>query len=189
LIAAGNRDAAAARQPYFAAARVAAAGGAQTPAARVELLLEALAIAPDGDAQQIQRVRLGIFEAEFAMGNDALAASAMELPQAGVLLNQATAATMPDRARLAGELATVYERVGREGEAAQLLAEARDWSATAAERAGFEARRVKIEQALAVEAANAGRRPVIGKGLEQGNVVRPRVASVDLVAGLTRVRP
>jgi hypothetical protein len=182
LLAAANHDPTAARQPYFAAARIAVADSLSNPPQRAGLLLEALAIAPG--APNAARVLIGIFNAEFASGNDALAAAAMDAPGMGNILNQPATAALADRARLAGDLATVYQRLGRQTEAAQTLGEAAFWSPDAAAKAAYEARRQRIEDALAIDAENAARRPVISKGLEQTVAVRQRVASIQLTARL-----
>ena len=186
LIAAASRDTAAARQPYFAAARIAAASSAQGAAARAELLLEALAIAPQDAASE--PARLGIFSAEFEAGNNALAAAAIEpelqrlLHEPGLLtaVAERTGATALDRERLADQVATVYERLGRDAEAALYLGEAVSWETDAGRRAALEARRARIIEAQAVEAENRARRPIVGKALDQSNLVRPRVSSVEL---------
>jgi hypothetical protein len=189
LIAASSRDVQAARQPYFVAARVAVAGSVQGAAARADVLLEALAIAPDGpDAQQL---RLGIFAAEFDAGNDAFAAAAIE-PVAGTALNvgaqPGSAPPMIERAgaapvgpaQLADQIATVYQRLGRDPEAAQYLASAIAWQTDANLRAALETRRKRILDAQALEAANAMRRPLVAKDLDQSNLVRPRLTAAQL---------
>ena len=80
LLAAGSVTAQAAQQPYFAAARVAAAG---TDAARkAALLRESIAIAPAGALSAAgfreNDVRLGIFRAEEEAGNHATALAVIE---------------------------------------------------------------------------------------------------------------
>jgi hypothetical protein len=82
LLAAGAVSPQQARQPYFAAARVAAAGGVSEAAARAALLRDSIAIAPAGALSAVgfrqNDVRLGIFRAEAALGNHATALAAME---------------------------------------------------------------------------------------------------------------
>jgi len=185
LIAASSHDVQAARQPYFVVARVAVATYVQGAGPRADLLLEALAIAPEG--AQAEQVRLGIFEAEFVLGNDATAAAAIE-PVLGTLLNgdaggaaNRTDAAVLDREKLADEVATLYERMGRDAQAAQYLADAVVYEPEAARRAALEVRRKRILDAQAVEAENFDRRPVVSKALDQSNIVRPRVTSLEPV--------
>jgi hypothetical protein len=175
----------AARQPYFVVARVAVATYVQGAGPRADLLLEALAIAPEG--AQAEQVRLGIFEAEFVLGNDATAAAAIE-PVLGTLLNgdaggaaNRTDAAVLDREKLADEVATLYERMGRDAQAAQYLADAVVYEPEAARRAALEVRRKRILDAQAVEVENFDRRPVVSKALDQSNIVRPRVTSLEPV--------
>jgi tetratricopeptide (TPR) repeat protein len=184
LIAASSHDVQAARRPYFVAARVAVVSYVQDAGRRADLLLEALAIAPKG--AEVEQVRLGIFEAEFGLGNDATAAAAIE-PVLGTLLNgdaggaaNRADAIVLDREKLAGEVATLYERMGRNAQAAQYLADAIAYAPDGARRAALEVRRKTILDVQAVEAENAGRRPVVSKALDQSNVVRPRATSVEL---------
>jgi tetratricopeptide (TPR) repeat protein len=82
LLAAGKVTPQEARQPYFAAARIAAAGGVADATGRAALLRQAIAIAPLGAASaegfRENDVRLGIFHAEAASGNAATALAAVE---------------------------------------------------------------------------------------------------------------
>jgi len=82
LLAAGKVTPEQARQPYFAAARVAAASGITDAVGPEGLLREAIAISPLGassaDGFRGNDVRLGIFRAEAAGGNHATALAAIE---------------------------------------------------------------------------------------------------------------
>ncbi len=183
LIASSSHDVQAARQAYFVAARVAAASYVQDPRQRAVLLLEALAISPE--RAESEQARLGIFEAEFTAGNDALAAAAIE-PVLGRILTgdsggtaNRSEAVAVDRTKLAEELATLYERMGLDAQAAQYLFKAIAYETDATRRAALEARRKRILEVLAVDAENAGRRPIVSKALDQMNVVRPLVTSLD----------
>jgi tetratricopeptide (TPR) repeat protein len=184
LIASSSHDVQASRQPYFVAARVAAASYIEDAKQRADLLLETLAISPEGP--EVEHIRFEIFEAEFGLGHDATAAAAIE-PVLGTLLNgdagdganQSDAAAV-DRAKLADQVATLYGRMGRNAQAVQYLADAITYETDATRRAALEARRKTILDAQAVDAENAGRRPIVSKALDQSNIVRPRVTSVEL---------
>jgi hypothetical protein len=82
LLASGAVTPQLAQRPYFAAARVAAAGEAPDAAAKAGLLREAIAIAPSGALSAAgfreNDVRLGIFRTEAALGRDATALAAIE---------------------------------------------------------------------------------------------------------------
>lgn len=83
LLAAGEITAKQARQPYFAAARIAAASFAATERERAHLLREAIAIAPqdfhDRSGSAGTGVGLDIFRAEAAQGNNATALAVLRL--------------------------------------------------------------------------------------------------------------
>jgi hypothetical protein len=191
LIATANHDAKAAQQPYFAAARRVAARFATDSNSRAELLLEALAIAPDD--RNVAETRLGIFEEEYAARQDALAASAIEPVLNGLLQTDANGAAMRgaidmpkrpvsvDRAQLADLVATTYERLGNQAQALQYLASAIRWQQNISLRATLEARRAKLVDRMSLDTANAERRPIISKELDQSNLVRPRLTTTEWV--------
>jgi hypothetical protein len=81
LLASGKGGEQQAQQPYFVAARMAAAEALPDVARRVELLRQAIAIAPSGlpgvDGFTGDDLRLGLFRAEAAAGHDAIALDAI----------------------------------------------------------------------------------------------------------------
>jgi cellulose synthase operon protein C len=82
LLAGGKISADLAQRPYFAAARIAAAETAASPALRAMLLRQAIAVAPVGLPNAAgmtgDALRLKIFRAEAALGHDATAVVAIE---------------------------------------------------------------------------------------------------------------
>lgn len=82
LLAGGKITPLDARQPYFAVARIAAANGAAATAESAQLLREAIAMAPKGlpdqDGFTGADLRLKIFRAEAAQGNNATALAVLQ---------------------------------------------------------------------------------------------------------------
>jgi tetratricopeptide (TPR) repeat protein len=100
LLAAGKITPQEARQPYFAAARIAAADDAGSSAERERLLREAIAIAPQGLDGQVgftgSDVRLKIFRAEAAQDNNATALAVLQtLMQPGTANAEADTSNEP----------------------------------------------------------------------------------------------
>jgi len=204
LLAAKTVTADSVKQPYFAKARMAAAGLLDTPTTlparqRESLLREALAIEPDGvDADSI---RVGIFKADAALGQDALAMAAIKPLLAGL---QGTATQPPEDAEDAVESDAPESAPKKpatprldDTERAALLAAVSDvsWSMgdtldgvgylrTAARLAPKSAQHAAWQQKLALRRsiiqraqANQARRPLIHSPLDQSVAVRPRLVA------------
>jgi hypothetical protein len=184
-----------ANQPYYLAARVAAARTATNPA---PILFDALACGPSDEA------RLMLFEKQFGLRHDAIALAAIDPLVNGadsaypvprwaqnpegnadepVASTQLPQIPEDQRFKVASELATIYERTGN-------LPSAMSWISTAISLGGdskqakqLEAHKTALEARIAVENENTSRRPVIGASLDQQNVVRQRIAAPDQSKG------
>jgi tetratricopeptide (TPR) repeat protein len=211
LLAAGPAPApAAASQPFYVAARLAAAKSASS-ADRTRLLREAVALNPDAAA-----TRLELFRATLQGGEFHLAAAAFEplaantnlayrfqqydspldeqQPDAGVdrwmaeqfLNNQG----LDDdaRAALAADLAHALDQIDRLNLADLLYRLALDLSppgpqSPGTQRAAIEQSLERVRAARELRAENARRRPVITKNLDQEHLVRPRQAAAAQTGG------
>jgi hypothetical protein len=181
--------------PYYLAARVAAARNASNAE---PILFDALACGPSDEA------RLMLFEKEFALGHNAVALAAINplvndagnqypVPRwvqnsEGDAQEQASGAELaqiPEKQRfkVAGELATIYERTGNLPSAVSWIGTAISGGGDVKEQRQLEAHKATLEKRMAVDAENAIRRPVIQASLDQQNVVRPRIAAPDLGRG------
>ncbi|HEY6413833.1 MAG TPA: hypothetical protein VIX42_09105, partial [Edaphobacter sp.] len=194
-----------ASQPYFLAARVAAAASASA-GAKPALLREAIAIAPRDN------LRLAIFRAEFVLGHNDRALTAIQPllnspngythfrnPTSDPDLNQAIATTQYDdgpdefvnlpillrtreeKVTFSLAVATVYEKTGDPASAINYLRIAATLNRDPSRHNAIAKRIAAIEERLRIDAEDANRRPVIQPGLSQTVVVRPRVVS-DLIA-------
>ena len=137
-----------ARKPFYVQARLAAAEDIADPGARLNLLLEALAIAPGNDI-----VRKAAVTAALDAGRDSLALAMYSVPAKG------------SYTALGERLAQAAERTGDLKLAADLL-----------RAAELKEELHRIEAELARRATNAARAPVIKKVVDQDRVVRPRIA-------------
>jgi cellulose synthase operon protein C len=181
--------------PYYLAARVAAARNASNAE---PILFDALACGPSDEA------RLMLFEKGFALGHNAVALAAINplvndagnqypVPRwvqnsEGDAQEQASGAELaqiPEKQRfkVAGELATIYERTGNLPSAVSWIGTAISGGGDVKEQRQLEAHKATLEKRMAVDAENAIRRPVIQASLDQQNVVRPRIAAPDLGRG------
>ena len=183
-----------ANRPYYEAARIAAA---RTASNRAPILLDALACGESDEA------RLMLFDTEFAQKHDAMALAAVgplidadwesaPIPQwaqnddgfrarrSEIVLAKISA---EDRMRIARELAVIYERIGDLPSAMSWISTAISLHSDANGAKQLEAHRAALDKRIAVEAENAGRRPVIQASLDQPNVVRPRVVMPDARKG------
>jgi tetratricopeptide (TPR) repeat protein len=160
---------AAADQPMFVAARLAAAERAAEPAARVRLLLAAVAVDP-GDAS----LRVPLFRAELGAGSasDAIEALQPVLRRSQSLTN--VGLTSADRARLARELGEAHQQLDRLPEAVRFFTIALEGQ-TAAARAPLRQRIAAITEEISRRARNAARQPRVSEALDQPQLVRPRI--------------
>ncbi len=184
-----------ANQPYYLAARVAAA---RTAVNAEPILLDALASGASDEA------RLMLFETEFGLGHDALALAAIDplanntgnnypVPQwaqnrgdEGASPATETALTQipaDKRFKVARELAAIYERDGNLSSAVSWLATAISLGGESIDAKRLESHKAELEARMALDAQNASRRPVIQASLDQPNVVRPRVAATSQSKG------
>jgi tetratricopeptide (TPR) repeat protein len=186
-----------ARQPYFLAARIAAADSAPA-AARPALLREAIAIAPSDE------LRLGIFRAEFSLGQDELALAAIQplLNSTGGYNQRAFAAAQSDdvseeyanlpallgtreeKVVFSLALATSYEKTGDSASALNYLQIAATLNRDPSRKREIAKRIAGLEELLRIDAENALRRPLVQPGLTQTVVVRPRIAPEAAVSQL-----
>ncbi len=186
LLASGAVAPAAAEQPFFYYARLKAAETIADAAARIRLLLGALAIDPNAN-----EARLALFRAALAGGNYQLAISSLEpmLETMRYVLNRpsrdeeldltyfaqqflvSTGLDGRERGALAEGLGLASEKVGRSGAAVVFYRIALALEPTQGARASLD----RLRAAENRRAQNAQRRPVISRGLEQERLVRVRL--------------
>jgi tetratricopeptide (TPR) repeat protein len=161
---------AAADRPMFVAARLAAAERATDAAVRVRLLLDAVAADPDESLS----LRVPLFRALLASGKPAEAIETVRpiLERSRRLTTLGLSAG--GRARLARELGEAHQRSDRLSEAVRFLTIALEGQ-TAAVRAPIEQRLTAINHEIGRRVRNEARRPKIWGGLDQQQVVRPRI--------------
>jgi tetratricopeptide (TPR) repeat protein len=171
---------AAADRPMFVAARRAAAERAPDPAARISLLLAAVAADPAGPG-----LRVPLFRADLAGGKPADAIEAIQpiLARSRALTN--TGLTAADRARFARELGEAHQQVDRLPEAVRFFTIALEGQSTAA-RAPIRQRITALNEEIARRARNAARQPHVGEALDQPQLVRPRIPPKTAVQGAAR---
>jgi hypothetical protein len=192
-----------ARQPYFVKARMAAAGllGATTTAdakQREALLREALAIEPGGE--DTDAIRMGIFRAEVALGQDALAISAIKPlvkvlegsgggdterengaveseVQPSVTARSTSSADGAERASLLAAVSDVSWKMGDTASAVQYLRAALRFAPKAAQHGAWQQKLTQHQAMIRRAQANASRRPVVHAALDQSIAVRPRLVA------------
>jgi hypothetical protein len=200
----------AARQPYFAAARLAAAAlPATAPGERETLLREAIAIAPEG--AETPRGRLDLLMAQPGTADasatlailrsidnapenngyrrgfrnvaaDADDGGATSTPASAALPEVARQLDLPAQIRLATQLSRVSERDGDLDSSLGYAQLAVELAADAQTPDPAQIkRRDELKMAVRLERRNATRRPVLTQELAQTIVVRPRLTAADLV--------
>ncbi len=186
-----------ARQPYFAQARMAAAGllGATTTAdakQKETLLREALAIEPSGADADL--IRVAVFHAEVGLGRDALAMSAVKpllsrgpgVPQDAATLDsdtqpganserQGTMQYDPERATLLAAVSDVSWRMGNTAESVQYLQTALGLAPKSPRHNAWQRTLTQRRGAVRLMQANVARRPVVHAAVDQSVAVRPRL--------------
>jgi hypothetical protein len=177
LIANGSVTPAAASQPYYAAARVAAWKQAPDAASRLKLLLEAMAIRPD------ENLRIDIFRAAATAHRDRLALTVLEPVRNRLSLGLNLDADagklgeidLPPQIALFLELVSVRERLGdMAGAEADLRLIVRSGLSTA-ERATLDKRIARAAAITRLAETNQSRRPILSRdGIAQQQIVRPR---------------
>ncbi len=167
LLTSGNKSADAARKPFYVESRLAAASAASDPAVKLNLLRQALAIAPDNE-----RVRNAAIMAAINAHNDRLALAMSEVTARPMPVE--TDQPQPEDGRFNGfhpvfardtallkALSGAAERTGDLPRAERLLQEA-----------GGDTTALKAEQKRREE--NTKRQPVVTDKLEQPRIVRMR---------------
>jgi tetratricopeptide (TPR) repeat protein len=194
LLASGTISPAAARQPFFVAARVAAATQSHEAKQQVALLREAIAIAPGTPS-----ILLDLFRAEVRADNAAGLRAAMDAllktpssAEADFRIDEdptiggqnyaplpTIAAPLPaaEHATLAAQFAEVYRNGGELPPALAYFKLALHLAPADARAPDIRAKIAAIEAEQRLEAANAMRRPVIHKTLDQAVVVRSRLST------------
>jgi hypothetical protein len=224
-----------AQQPYFAAARIAAADDTHDRTKRELLLRQAISIRPNGledvagFAGSVLRIR--IFRAEAELGHDASALNAIEpllngsyseaslsggggddpmvdrdtAEESSDLVPANNGERLTDLERLAPlpakglkndaeklalsvQIAQVYERGGKPASALPYLKRSAWMQKDGASRADLQRQVKQIQTTLALDTLNAQRRPEIRQGLDQSNLVRPRLTKAEEVTR-EEVRP
>ena len=190
LLAANTVTTEQAKQPYFAKARMAAAGLLGTPVKidttqKESLLRETLAIVPVGpDADSI---RTGIFHADAELDHDALAMAAvrplvekLQPSTASTPDNESSSATTVHadseaQAALLAAASDVSWRMGETTSAVQYLKTAVQLARNSPQRTAWRQKLVQRQAAIRRAQANAARRPVIHAPLDQSIAVQPRL--------------
>ena len=190
---------AAAQQPNFATARITAASQSRDAKTQATLLHEALAIAPGN-----QQALLSLFRAQLALNNDDASKAILDALvttnadyedhasdfilsdlRTGFAMNGYTAplpeiaATLPvaERATLAQSIANLYNRTGDTKHAVDYLKLFLRLTPQSPEAPAVTTQIAAIEAAQRLEQANALRRPVIHKTLDQPLIVRSRLTT------------
>jgi len=184
LLSAGAATAQQARQPYFDRARMLAAGQLGSTAKpdaeqQASLLLEALAIAPTGE--NVDLVRAGIFHAEVALHNDAMAGAAAQ-PLRNSLDSGGSSAAWngsAGRAALLAETAEVNWRLGNSDVATHDLQRALADAKDALQRLTWRQELTRWQAIQRRDALNEERRPQIHDSLSQDHAVRPRLSGKE----------
>jgi tetratricopeptide (TPR) repeat protein len=206
LAASGTPDFAAVQQPFFYHARVDIAERLKDPAAKIRLLLEALAINPEAESPRVSLFRSALRTEQYQLALSAIepllepssnpyryryqqrqlrmrprveeeeggpeggtGRSAQFLTRIGLDAAQ--------RASLAGGIAEAYEKQGRLGDAEEYWEVALQLEPAEAARAELKHRLELAKLELQRQGQDRSRRPVVTENLEQGNWVRPRLAS------------
>ena len=202
LLASGAATPASSRQPFYTAARVAAASTSTDLRAQASLLREAVAIAPFADHAQDLRER--IFEAEeragnypaaratlasiFTQQNSYLGTISADTGDAGNDLNGPVAsegevplpqalhdAPQERRAAFAREVAAAYAATGDRGLARSYLLYAENLAAAKPELDAIRQQLATLDAQGRLAAANAARRPRIANQPDQLRTVRARL--------------
>jgi tetratricopeptide (TPR) repeat protein len=190
-----------ARQPYFAKARMAAAGllGATSTAdarQKETLLREALAIEANGVDSDV--IRVGIFRSEVALGQDALAMAAIR-PLIGELegiLSQTAeqgsdapqteaedvapvvvTRVVQERASLLAAASDVSWKLGETADAVNDLQAALRLARKSAERTAWQQKLAQRRSVVRRAQTNASRRPLVHGAVDQSVAVRPRLVA------------
>jgi len=181
--------AAAARQPYFAEARLAAAG--KPGPEREQLLREAIAINPASPSSGDARLQLLLLEpptgdpgitlailrsiptARASESTESDAPAAIRLPTPSDTLDQ------PTKIRLASAIASAFERDG-DLDSALAYAEAAVTLSKSSPQPALAHRRDELKTALQLTRRNLGRSPNLRPELEQSIPVRPRLTASTL---------
>ncbi len=188
----GPISAAEASRPYFFAARLEAAARETVPKAKIPLLIGALAERPNYDVP-----RLPLFRAAVRAGQCSTAIASMwGKVEAGLRIQLESGADVanpgslryytqgflpeagmdtPDRLEVARAMAGCYEKFGQRGSAALLLRIVLRLEPSGAEATADRSRLNALSEFEEREQANASRKPLISKGLDQGRIVRPRL--------------
>jgi tetratricopeptide (TPR) repeat protein len=204
LLAAKTVAAEKARQPYFAKARMAAAGllGAKAlgDAKQQEALLrEALAIEADGSDSDA--IRVGIFHAEAGLGQNALAIASIkpliaqfegtasstaeqdtdaaeeETPDADATQPAAVVQDVGERAELLVAISDVSWRMGDAADAIQYLQSAVRLTPKSDQSGTWQQKLAQRQAVVRRARTNAARRPVVHGAVDQSVAVRPRLVA------------
>lgn len=161
LLARGHISAAEANRPFYYDARLTAARSTTDPAARMALLLDAVAVQPER-----QGPLLPLFQAAYRAGRLELALEAARrsrwVPWPGTL----------EEAR---ELAGAYRQASDFMMARRMLEEAAKVQTSATIRTELTQEIAAIDRQAQLRQENEARRPHVSASVEQGTVVRPRI--------------
>lgn len=197
----------AADQPFFYAARIRTAKHMPNSGAKLRLLQNAVADAPERDA-----ARYVLFEAAAdthaddlalatlegipgmeAWGNAAMNETPFRHQEDAMLRRDAPAGegadtdsmpavppplTQERTARISFQVGEIYERLGKLDESVARLEDARRWEISAERRREIARRAERVKKELQRLKDNAARRPVLHEALEQAHLVRPRIPTL-----------
>jgi hypothetical protein len=177
---------AAVNKPYWRRARVEAASSLKDPAAKIRLLLAAVAIDPQPPAPRFDLFRTALDQRRYT-----LALSVMPLQNLGVEPNfpegerapewivssflQGTDLSGPDRAIVARGVGEAYQRLNEPAKAVFYYRLALELDRSPAQRSAVQPNIEAMRTELKLRHANQERRPVVTRNLEQPHVVKPRL--------------
>ena len=204
LASGGPKDAAAAERPWFYQARLEAAERVSDLTARIRLLLDALAINPEADSPRVSLFQNALSTGQYQLALSAMepllepggssyryqdrspGAEGLTENAEGVSyeVNSSSPQFLPrtglgaaQRASLAGNLAEVFEKLGRLSEAEAYWETAFQLEPSDASRTELQRRLQSVRCELKRLEQDTLRQPVVTEHLEQKNLVRPRLAA------------
>ena len=177
---------AAVNKPYWHRARVEAASSLKDPAAKIRLLLAAVAIDPKPPGPRFDLFRTALDQRRYT-----LALSTMPLQNLGVEPNfpegerapewilgtflQGTDLSAADRAVVARGVGEAYQRLKEPAKAIYYYRLALELDRSPAQRTAVQPNIDTLRTELKLRQANQERRPVVTRNLEQPHVVKPRL--------------
>ncbi len=177
---------AAVNKPYWHRARVEAAGATNAAAAKIRLLMAAIAVNPEPSAPRMELFRIALAAKRYQLAVSSVAAAANapsyappeteEFPQyLAEQFLQGTGAGTTERASIARGLGEAYQQLNDPALAVYYYRLSLDLSKSQPQQAALEKNLEVMRAAVKLKIANEERRPVVTKNLEQPHIVKPRL--------------